>query len=85
MEPEVKSAPAAGTSEEGTIMGILKAKDDEIKRMVKDQAKEYYENIQKEKAREQELVDKKRKVKELRELRNYQEKRISWVHEENLR
>ncbi|GJX86864.1 Orf y [Tanacetum coccineum] len=85
MEPEVKSTPTTGTSEDGTIMGILKAKDDEIKQMIKDQAKEYYENIQKEKAWEQELEDEKRKVKELQELRNDQERRISWVHEENLR
>ncbi|GJW08832.1 hypothetical protein Tco_1571255 [Tanacetum coccineum] len=83
--PEIKSTQTTGTSEDGTIMGILKAKDDEIKQMIKDQAKEYYENIQKEKAREQELADEKRKVKELQELRNDQERRISWVHEENLR
>ncbi|GJS39524.1 Orf y [Tanacetum coccineum] len=85
MEPEVKSTPATGISEDGTIMGILKAKDDEIKQMIKDQAKEYYENIQKEKTRKQELADEKRKVIELQELRNDQERRISWVHEENLR
>ncbi|GKC95396.1 Orf y [Tanacetum coccineum] len=85
MEPEVKSTPTTGTSEDGTIMGILKAKDNEIKQTIKDQAKEYYENIQNEKAREQELADEKRKVKELQELRNDQERRISWVHEENLR
>ncbi|GKD73792.1 hypothetical protein Tco_1332074 [Tanacetum coccineum] len=85
MEPEVKSTPIAGTTGDGTIMGILKVKDDEIKQMIKDQAKEYYENIQKEKAREQELEDEKRKVKELQDLRNDQERRISWVHEENIR
>ncbi|GJR64434.1 Orf y [Tanacetum coccineum] len=85
MEPEVKSTPIIGTTGDGTIMGILKAKDDEIKQMIKDQAKEYYENIQKEKAWEQELADEKKKVKELQELRNDQERRISWIHEENLR
>ncbi|GKB89835.1 hypothetical protein Tco_0962107 [Tanacetum coccineum] len=69
----------------GTIMGMLKAKDDEIKQMIKDHAKEYYENIQKEKVWEQKLKEEKEKVKELQELRNDQERRISWVHEENLR
>ncbi|GJZ07194.1 RNA-directed DNA polymerase [Tanacetum coccineum] len=34
---------------------------------------------------EQELKEEKEKVKELQELRNDQERRISWVHEENLR
>ncbi|GJU62046.1 RNA-directed DNA polymerase [Tanacetum coccineum] len=85
VETEVKSTQATGTSGDGTIMGMLKAKDDEIKQMIKDQAKEYYENIQKEKVWEQELKEEKEKVKELQELRNDQERRISWVHEENLR
>ncbi|GJR84957.1 Orf y [Tanacetum coccineum] len=87
-----KSRIAIGTSGDGTIMGMLKAKDDEIKQMIKDQAKEYYENIQKENVWKQELKEEKEKVKEekekareLQELRNDQEKRISWVHEENLR
>ncbi|GKA67092.1 RNA-directed DNA polymerase, partial [Tanacetum coccineum] len=43
------------------------------------------ENIQKEKVWEQELAEERRKVKELQELRNDQEKRISWIHEENIR
>ncbi|GKF86647.1 hypothetical protein Tco_0254474 [Tanacetum coccineum] len=81
MEPEVKNTSTAGTSGDGTLMGMIKAKDDEIKQMIKDQAKEYYENIQKEKAWEQELKDEKKRVKELQELRDDQEKRISWVHE----
>ncbi|GKB41944.1 Orf y [Tanacetum coccineum] len=85
MEPEAKNAPTVGTSGDGTLMGMIKAKDDEIKQMIKDQAKEYYENIQKEKAWEQELKDEKKRVKELQELRDDQERRISWVHEENLR
>nr|GEW80664.1 pre-mRNA-splicing factor ATP-dependent RNA helicase DEAH7 [Tanacetum cinerariifolium] len=84
-EPEVKNTQPTGTSGDGTLMGMIKAKDDEIKQMIKDQAKEYYENIQKEKAWEQELADKKRKVKELQELRNDQERRVSWIHEENLK
>ncbi|GJZ21922.1 hypothetical protein Tco_0558961 [Tanacetum coccineum] len=85
MEPEVKNALTAGTSGDGTLMGMIKAKDDEIKQMIKDQAKEYYENIQKEKAWEQELKAEKKRVKELQELRDDQERRISWVQEENLR
>ncbi|GJY49036.1 Orf y, partial [Tanacetum coccineum] len=85
VETEVKSTQATGTSGDGTIMGMLKAKDDEIKQMIKDQAKEYYENIQKEKVWKQELKEEKEKVRELQESRNDQEKRISWVHEENLR
>ncbi|GKA14067.1 Orf y [Tanacetum coccineum] len=85
MEPEVRSPQAIGTSGDGTLMGMIKAKDDEIKQMIKDQEKEYYENIQKKKAREQELAEEKRKVKELQELRNDQERRISWIHEENLK
>nr|GFA21505.1 zinc finger, CCHC-type [Tanacetum cinerariifolium] len=85
MEPEVKNTQPTGTSGNDTLMGMIKAKDDEIKQMIKDQAKEYYENIQKEKAWEQELADEKRKVKELQELRDDQERRISWIHEENLK
>ncbi|GKB93572.1 hypothetical protein Tco_0979709 [Tanacetum coccineum] len=85
MEPEVRSPQAIGTLGDGTLMGMIKAKDDEIKQMIKDQAKEYYENIQKKKAWEQELAEEKRKVKELQELRNDQERRISWIHEENLK
>ncbi|GKG01445.1 hypothetical protein Tco_0306150, partial [Tanacetum coccineum] len=49
VETKEKSTQATGTSGDGTIMGVLKAKDNEIKQMIKDQAKEYYENIQKEK------------------------------------
>ncbi|GKB65245.1 RNA-directed DNA polymerase [Tanacetum coccineum] len=85
VETEEKSTQATGTSGDGTIMGMLKAKDNEIKQMIKDQAKEYYENIQKEKVWEQKLKEEKEKVKELQESRNDQERRISWVHEENLR
>ncbi|GKF01624.1 ORFIII-like polyprotein [Tanacetum coccineum] len=68
VETEVKSTQATGTSEDGTIMGMLKAKDDEIKQMIKDQAKEYYENIQKEKVWKQELKEEKEKVRELQEI-----------------
>ncbi|GKA81755.1 RNA-directed DNA polymerase [Tanacetum coccineum] len=54
VETKEKSTQATGTSGDGTIMGMLKAKDNEIKQMIKDQAKEYYENIQKEKVRKYE-------------------------------
>ncbi|GKB00613.1 hypothetical protein Tco_0828606, partial [Tanacetum coccineum] len=84
-EPEKKNVPTTGTSGDGTIIGMLKAKDDEIKQMIKDQAKEYYENIQKEKAWEQKLSEEKQKVKELQKTRDDQERRISWIHEENIR
>ncbi|GKA11394.1 Orf y [Tanacetum coccineum] len=60
-ETKVKSIQAAGTTGDNTIIGMLKAKDEEIKQMIKDQAKEYYENIQKEKARKQDLEEEKKK------------------------
>ncbi|GKC31815.1 hypothetical protein Tco_1039109 [Tanacetum coccineum] len=66
-EPEIKNVPTTGISGDGTIIGMLKAKDDEIKQMIKDQAKEYYENIYKEKAWEQKLSEEKQKGKELRD------------------
>ncbi|GKD21419.1 hypothetical protein Tco_1223122 [Tanacetum coccineum] len=81
MEPEVKCTKSTETSGDGTLMGMLKAKDEEIKQMIKDQAKEYYENIQKEKVWEQELTEEKRKVKELQELRNDQEEEKRKVNE----
>nr|GEU49551.1 TPA: orf y [Tanacetum cinerariifolium] len=77
MEPEVKNTQSIGTSGDGTIIGMIKAKDDEIKQMIKDRAKEYYENIQKEKGWEQELADEKRKVSQLEEkIKKYEKERF---------